>query len=367
MEMGQIILKGFLRYKKGVVILKPLLFIFSMLYFLCFFIRRFAYRFGIYKSFKFTTKVISIGNITVGGTGKTPLVILLADFLKKSNKHVIISTRGYGGDYVEKGLVVNATTDIKGSQGTNFLGDEVCLLRRYLKDISICVGKDRVRMINEALKTEKPEMILLDDGFQHLRVKRDLDVVLINGLNPFGNKGFIPYGILRAPLSLLKYADIFVITKVDLIKDVSYTKNILQKINPSALIVYSQHLLKGIYEAETEKELDVAILKKKTVNSVCAIGDPESFEKLLCASDITVQAHYRFIDHHKFKAEEIRQIIKTCISSNIDIVITTEKDMARLEEFLKVFKQSSIVLLYTKIEFTLIENKEAFFKKISSL
>lgn len=345
--------------------LKPLLFILSVLYLFFVTIRQIAYRCNIFKSFRLDAVVISVGNITWGGTGKTPLVIALANFFKKTGRRVAISTRGYGGDYVKSGIVVGPKPDNIKEKG--FLGDEVYLFKDYLKGVPLIVGKNRYALIKEAFKREKTEVLILDDGFQHLKLKRDLDIIVINGLNPFGNYRLVPLGILREPLSSLRRADILVINKADLAENLNYTKGLLKKINPRALIVCSRHFLKGVYEPLDDTEVNISELKGRNIALLCAIGDPDSFEKLLKNNGLVTKTAFRFIDHHKFNTREIERVINICLKDKIDVVITTDKDITRLKGYTDLFKGTDIKLLFTRIELEFTENSEAFFERLSAL
>lgn len=353
------------KFRNVIFLMKPLLLFLSFIYFMLILMRRVLYRIGIFRAFKLDAKVISIGNITTGGTGKTPLLILLADFLDKNEKRVTISSRGYGGDYVKKGIILDGS--IGRLDNLEFLGDEAHLLKKYLPDIPLLIGRDRIGIIRRAFKKNKPDILILDDGFQHVKVKRDLDIVTVNALNPFGNYNLIPCGILREPLSSLGRADIFVITKADLADDITPIKDSLKKINPKAVITCSQHLFKGLYEFEKSEGIDKSSLKDKNTGTICAIGDPDSFERLLRKEGFIVKINSRFIDHHIFAASEIESFINRCLSEGIDTVITTEKDIFRLKDFLYIFKGVNIKLVFAGIELKLTENKEAFFERISVL
>lgn len=346
-------------------ILKPVLIILSGIYAFFIHARRIAYKFGIFRSFKLPLRVISVGNITMGGTGKTPMVITLADFFREKGKKVAISTRGYGGEYVKSPIALNLDT-VSDNEG-GYFGDEIYLFKSYLKNVPVFVGKDRVRIIKEALGEVKPHILILDDGFQHFRLKRDLDIVLVNSLNPFGNYSLIPSGSLREPLSSLKRADIFVITKSNLVSEVTSLKDFLRKINPSSLIACSAHLFKGLYEFGNEKEIDISTLRDKNIGAICAIGDPDSFEKLLKKEGFKIKISLRFLDHHIFDIGEIKDSIGRCLAQRIDTIITTEKDIFRLRDFLDVFSGAGIRLVFVKMELALTENKEAFFERVSVL
>ena len=164
---------------------------FSFVYFLIISLRNLLYSIGIFRGFRINAKVISVGNITWGGTGKTPVAAFIADLLARKGHNVSILIRGYGNDESE-------------------------LLPKLASDVPVLVGKDRVKKGLEAIEKNLSDTILLDDGFQHRRLKRDLDIVCIDSVRPFGNGWLIPAGSLREGIGGLKRADIFLIKKADL-------------------------------------------------------------------------------------------------------------------------------------------------------
>ncbi|MEE9234788.1 MAG: tetraacyldisaccharide 4'-kinase, partial [Candidatus Acidoferrales bacterium] len=173
-----------------------------------------AYGRGWLRRERLPGKVVSVGNLTVGGTGKTPMVIHLARWLRQRGLHVAVLTRGYGRREHQP-LVINGLGQVS-QYRSELMGDEAILLARRLPDVTIGIGADRValgRRIVEMESPRPPEVFLLDDGFQHLRVARDLDLVLVDARNPFGNGAVLPAGPLREPRRALARADVIVLTR----------------------------------------------------------------------------------------------------------------------------------------------------------
>jgi len=192
-------------------------------------------------------KVISVGNITLGGTGKTSLVKVIAGYLQQRGHKVAILTRGY-----KRKKITNYELRI-----TNYenMGDEPYMLQMSLADIPVIVDSNRVRSANRAISEYGTDTVIFDDGLQQWRIKKDLEIVTIDATNPFGNLHMIPRGILREPLSCLKRADVFVLTKTNLNADLESIKDILNKLNPSGLIIESIHQPQGFYNIHDLEEL----------------------------------------------------------------------------------------------------------------
>ncbi|OGX28830.1 MAG: tetraacyldisaccharide 4'-kinase [Omnitrophica WOR_2 bacterium RIFCSPHIGHO2_01_FULL_49_10] len=315
--------RGLLSY-----LIKCLLGFFSMAY-LCVEKGTFLlYKYNVLKSYRPKCKVISVGNITLGGTGKTPLVIAIARHLRDSGKKVAILSRGYRGE--------------KGSKTS----DEVELFRKHLPDIPVFIGRDRVATAKDAESRFVPHVLLLDDGFQHWRLKRDLDIVTINGKNPFGNGRLIPRGILREPESSLYRADVMIVTKGGPIPDE------IRKINDKAEIFLSS------YEAA-----DTAGINGKKVAMVCAIGDPSSFEDTLLSLGAHIVRKFIFMDHHIYSASDVARMISETVTAGSDTIVTTEKDMVKLS---RLVKGGEVKFEAVGIEMK-IDNEEKFFGRLDSV
>lgn len=302
------------------------------------------------KSYRCACKVISVGNITLGGTGKTPLVVTLARNLNDSGKKVAVLSRGYGGDRVTS--------------------DEVELLKKRLPCVPVLVGRDRIKTAREADESLKADVILLDDGFQHWRLKRDLDIVTLDINDPFGNGRLIPRGTLREPLSSLKRADIFVLTKVgfegDSIAKAQGLKARLGVINADAAVFTSSYIPSRLFDVAGPEELKLSFIDNKKIALVCAIGEPESFEDTAKALGADIVLRSFFMDHHKYTENDIKKIIDECKVKEIDVVLTTEKDTPRLTHLSSLVTHNSIRLLALGIEMK-IDNEEKFFGRLYSI
>lgn len=285
-------------------------------------------RMGIVKSYRPKCKVISVGNITLGGTGKTPLVIAIARHLRDSGKKVAILSRGY-----------------KGEKGSN-TSDEIELFKKYLPDLPVFAGRERAASAREAESRFSPHVILLDDGFQHWKLKRDLDIVTINGKNPFGNGQLIPRGILREPKSSLCRADIIIVTKGGPIPDE------IRKINDKAEIFLSSYAA-----------ADTAGINGKKVALACAIGDPSSFEDTVLLLGANIVRKFIFMDHHIYSASDVEKMISDTVTAGSDTIVTTEKDMVKLS---RLVKGGEVRFTAVGIEMK-IDNEEKFFGRLDSL
>jgi len=302
-------------------------------------------------------KVISVGNITLGGTGKTSLVVFIARYLKKEGRKVVILSRGYkkpdGAGKAEK-------NEFK------ILGDEPCMLKNALKDIPVLVDPDRIRSSKLAIHNYGADTVLLDDGFQQWKIKKDLEIVTIDLSNPFGNQHLLPRGILREPLSSLKRADIFVLTKTNLNPDIQDIKDFLSSINPHALIVESIHHPLGFYELNKKDELlGIEVLRGKTVSLLCGIGDPYSFENLMISLGINIGLSFVFPDHHPYSKKDLENIARESKKKNIDIIVTTEKDAVRIPQLLSCNFQQAIFAL--RIELKITKNEQEFYNRLLQL
>ena len=256
---------------------------------------------------KINARVVSVGNITWGGTGKTPLVIRLAQRFSDHGQKVAVLTRGYRG------------------------GDEAEEMKRELGNIPVFVGRDRVRSAEKAVKESGAQVLILDDGFQHIRLKRDMDIVAINSTVPFGPGGLIPQGTLREPLENLGRADVFVLTQANIgAKNLLWIRQKLQVVKPGAAIFEVTHQPALLIDPATNRKQAPSYLDHRKVATLCAIGDPYSFEKSVERLGAEVPFSARFEDHHFFTPAEIEQFVKRASELGIKEAVTTEKDNVRL-------------------------------------
>jgi len=330
------------------VLFRPLLLVSSFIYVNVVRLIRFFYRINLLKSKKPKSKVISVGNITWGGTGKTSLVALISRFLNAKNKRPAILIRGYGED-------------------------EDRMLKKQL-NTAILSGRDRIKSAKVAEDKYNADVLILDDGFQHWRIKRDLDIVSINATDPFGNGKIIPAGILREPISALKRADIIVLTKVNLVdeKDIVGIKNIIQGVASDVEIFEAEYKAVSLTETGKNEERNLDYIVNKKVCAVAAIGDNNSFFRMLSDLGAEITGKFSFPDHHKYTRSNIKDIVAAAKKTNSDAIITTSKDWIRLKDGVRPLERNShsqgltpeILLLNIAIK---IKNEEKFFARISSL
>ena len=290
--------------------------------------------------------VISIGNITVGGVGKTPLVIWLARNLQDKGIKSVILTRGY---------MPNGSKD----------SDEADMLNEQIPYVPVLTGADRVRNIQESRLTMPVDLYIADDAFQHWPLHRDLDIVAIDLANPFGNGHLLPAGILREPLSSLKRADVFILTKVnDLDRAESFSRR-LREFNPKALIVESRYKSAGPVDVFDAVALPKDFLKEIPVVGFCAIGDPLSFQLTLKNSGANIVSLFTYMDHHIYKRDEILRMVEFCRSQEVPVLVTTHKDVVKLRIFKDLF--AGIRLVYIPIQLEITKGSDEFFQKVISV
>ncbi len=290
-------------------------------------LRLFFYQHGIWKQKKLRAKVISVGNITLGGTGKTPLVIYLAEKLKGKNEKVAILTRGYKR---KKKEMVELTQKTKDKISWEDAGDEPYLLAKRLSDVSILVTKHRCRSGDYVVEKHNAQFLLLDDGFQHLKLFRDLDIVVIDSVNPFGSGRLLPAGILREPLTSLKRANVLVLTKTDQGSHKDELIRRLNQLNPKAPIVESVYRIRSVEKLFEGSAINFKELENKKALAFSGIGNPKSFESSLKQLKILILKHRRFPDHFPYRKENIFSLTQEAERIGADIIITTEKDSVRI-------------------------------------
>jgi tetraacyldisaccharide 4'-kinase len=318
-------------------------------------LRRLLYEKGIFKSCRLPCAVLSVGNITVGGTGKTPAVYHIARRLKDAGYRVAILSRGYRARHRGRGLVVADGSRMLA--GLEDAGDEPFMLAEMLRDVPVLAGKDRVFLGERAVRDFAAQVILIDDGFHYFRLRRDLDIVLINSRNPFGNGWLLPRGPLREPLSSLARARLIMLSKVDREATVSALKKSLRHYSPQALIVAASLRAQAFRRMATNETLSAEGLAGRRAAAVCSIGDPESFFSLLESLGVTVTARLAFPDHHWYGAADYHIINDS--GNTADFIVTTEKDIAKLDK--NMLNNEKLLILQTALH---IDREEDFFKII---
>lgn len=287
---------------------------------------KFLYDHGVLPSVRLNTKVISIGNITVGGTGKTPLVERVARLFKDEGYSVVVSSRGYRRKH-KRAVVVSDEGGIR--IRPEEAGDEPYLLARRLPGVPIVVGKDRAKVGKLALDTWDCDVLLLDDSFQHLGIQRDLDIVVVDATNPWGSGKLLPSGRLREPLSGLKRADAVIFSRTDEGNDVDEKVARLREITDSPVIRANHRPVEWV-SLQHGKTHALDFLKKKSVLAFAGMGNPGSFQSSLDALGINIVKFLRYRDHYWYRSKDLSRITTIAKRMGAVAMVTTEKDGVRI-------------------------------------
>jgi tetraacyldisaccharide 4'-kinase len=316
--------------------------------------RNALYERGTFRSTRLERPVISVGNITTGGTGKTPLVEFVARTITDQGKRVCILTRGYGRKDPKQRVIVSDGSSVFSNPSE--AGDEPYLLARNLPGVAVISDANRTSAGEGAIKHLRSECFVLDDGFQHRQLTRDLDIVTIDATNPWGGGELLPYGRLREPLESLKRADCLVVTRCDQADDLSDTLTKLVKLSGDRPIFQSRMNAKRL---TTINESTSALPKR--VLAYCAIGNPESFFNSVRQQGIDVVSQRSFRDHHVYTQSEIDKLVSDAHDSGAEALVTTAKDSVKLTDLTVNLPCYSLEI---EIE---IENAEQFRQMIASV
>ncbi len=314
--------------------------------------------------------VISIGNLTVGGTGKTPVVEKFARTLQDHGRKVAILSRGYkskkpplfrrlqrkwlGMERKKPRIVHDGEKLLLDSR---FAGDEPFMLARSLKDVIVLVGKDRVKSALYAVKEMGCDILLLDDGMQYLDLRHRLDICLIDAQAPFGNEYLLPRGTLREPPRNLRRASYVFITKSPPAGNRDLIERI-QRYNRTADIIETTHqalYLQNLYDPEDRRGLD--FLRGKYIAAISGIARPESFEEKLTGLGALLEIAKRFADHHRFTDKELEEFTARCSRRDLDLIVTTEKDSVR---FPTRNVAPEVPIYYLRVEIEILAGHESW-------
>ena len=331
--------------------------------------RRFLYNVRILRDSTLGVQVIAVGNLTVGGTGKTPVVEKFARELRDQGRNVAILSRGYRSKpqpfhvaLMNKLLFRTDTTPPRVvSDGKNLLldsemaGDEPYMLASNLKDVVVLVDKDRVKSGRYAIEKFGCETLLLDDGFQYWKLRgRRLDIVLIDRQQPFGTERLLPRGTLREPPSHLSRASTIFITKSD--GDTTELRRRITEINPTAGIIECVHHPLYLEDVFTGERAQLDFLKGRKVASLSGIAQPESFEQSLVKLGGELVYSKRFADHHRFTQQEVLNAINRSKKRQAEVIITTQKDAVR---FPKIDRRD-LPVYFMRVEIKILRGADDF-------
>lgn len=272
-------------------------------------------------------KIISVGNIALGGTGKTPFCIYLAEKLLNDGARICILSRGYKGKI---GLDTNIIHD-----GNGFLlyppeaADEPFLIASRLKEACVITGKDRRQSLNTAKSTFNPDYVILDDGFQHRQIDRDVDIVLLDHANPLSTGFVFPFGYLRERPKALSRADIIVFTRA---VNNKVPESVVRYVSDKP-VFFSDTKISGFYYKD--EAMDEGSLKNSTFFLFSGIASNRKFFDMVYKTNILVKGKRFYTDHHFYKERDFKKLIKEKKESGADFFLTTEKDYVKLPDYMK--------------------------------
>jgi tetraacyldisaccharide 4'-kinase len=342
---------------------RALLWLPAKLYELAVRLRVVAYETDYLGSKKLDAFVISVGNITLGGTGKTPFVNYIARYLKREDRSVAILTRGYGRKSTERRILndprakaqnpsSNINEQLPPTAGYLEFGDEPLMLARTMPEVPVIVDKNRYESGMLAKQELNAEVLLLDDGYQHLALERDLNILLLDATDPFGGFEMVPFGRLREPLYGLKRADVVIITRADKPFDQAQTLAIIKYFcGDKVPVMYFYSTITNLRLLTTGDIYDASEFVGWNVVAMCGIGNPQAFSEDLLQIGMNITAENFFPDHHAYHQEDMAMVLQTARDTGADAIITTEKDAVRLEGF----KHSDIPVYAAQLE---IESEE---------
>ena len=304
--------------------LRYVLFPLAMLYWGILFWRNIFYTFGFFISRKLPAKVISIGNITAGGTGKTPAVIYLAKLLLKNKRTVGILSRGYGRKTAGTQLVTDGEKTV--IDWRNF-GDEPTLIAQTLTGVPVVVDSNRHRGGMFLIENFDPEIIIMDDAFQHRAIERDIDIVLINSQDTRAEHKLLPYGFLREPWTSLKRAHVLIFTKSNIKRPPTF---LISMVKQTKRPWFQSALISGRMTSSNGKKKEV--IKGIKTLAISAVGDTRGFIKTLKSAGLCVVDTMTFIDHYNYTQADIEEAKKKIMNSTAEIAVTTTKDMVKLSQ-----------------------------------
>jgi tetraacyldisaccharide 4'-kinase len=297
-------------------------------------LRNLAYDRGWVKPVALPCPVVSVGNLTVGGTGKTACVELIAKKLASQGRQVCVLSRGYGGsrrDYWLRAEAGELLIDGRREGTREGLADEPQLLARRLEGVPVVVGARRDRTGRWACERLQPDVIILDDGFQHRRLGRACDIVLVQARMPFGGWPLLPRGPMREPLSSLRRAHIVIITKADeALERLGAISDRLRALAPQAVLVSAVHEPQSLIDVATGARQEPSRLAGRRVALVSSIGDPEGFEATVRRLQAAVSWHWTLPDHYRYVPQDWDVLRARLEGAGLDAVVTTEKDWVRL-------------------------------------
>jgi len=310
----------------------------SLFYAIAVFIRNRLYDFSILRKRKVNAAVISVGNITTGGTGKTPLVAYLGNYFTSRGITAAILTRGYKAQ-------------------KNDLADEPAMLAKACPEAKVVVNPDRAGGAEKAIREYGAKLLIVDDGFQHRKLARDVDIVAVDATEPFGREKILPAGLLREPVSSLKRADAVVITRINQTQpeNIGQIKSRISAVNPD--IVFATAVHKPAYaKLMKDQRISLEQLAVKKVYAFCGIGNPDAFFQTLGELALNIVGTRVYNDHHNYTDSDIEAICRQGRYKQADMIITTQKDW--IKTALLCMEKLDIPIAHLVVELEVIDGRQ---------
>lgn len=311
--------------------------------------------------------VISVGNITAGGTGKTPMVRFICDILGQKGLHPTVLSRGYRAKDNSQNTIISQNGSILVEPEES--GDEAWLLAKVLPKSSVIIGRNRIESAHIAIDELRADYLVMDDGFQHRALYRDKDIVLIDASNPFGYESVLPRGLLREPIEGLERAHIIVLTKVDQVDPgvVAALRKRLARMLPQKPVYETIHKPRAVYTleewADGAEGNAVGLDSDLPMMAVSGIGNPQSFTKTLEGCGYNIVHTMGFGDHHDFSDDDVVEIWKQAFAHQAKAIIITEKDAVKLSQ-LHTIEDLRIPILVLSIGIEFISGKQEFIENL---
>ena len=298
--------------------------------------RNYMFRRGILKTTQLSIPVISVGNITTGGTGKTPIVQYLAEQMIQRGQKTAILTRGYKRKDAQSNQTTLVPHDLQLSTQWKAYGDEPSLLASALEKAMVLVDADRVRSGTLAQNQYQADCIIMDDGFSHQYLGRTLNLVILDAQNPFGYGYCLPRGLLREPLSALNRADAIIINRCEVGKPYPEIDAVIRRLGLKIPIFRFSTECRGIRHLQTNEFIPISSLPENNrLLAVCGIGNPQGFQQTLSGLKLTVSRLQEYSDHYDYTPEDIVQLTQIASRDGAAGVITTSKDGLKIKELVQ--------------------------------